>query len=222
MSGNARVWCLASTTGALVLACVCAVLSLMYAKATAKAGRPVRFLCRDTNQELAEYKNVQIGEWRVTVAIMADGVFSRGSGTPWADVKPYVRMDLDGPPRLGFDMDPKLIEVKDSEGHRFEIVAAWPEGSGSDGWYRFELDAIEFNRYVKYQPYDSWPGMLAGKGWRPDERYTLSLRVPFEIDGVEHAIEIPRIACFPRGRFRKSSGRVFPTRRLYDQWDRRE
>ena len=35
----------------------------------------------------------------------------------------------------------------------------------SDGWYPFELNAIELDRHVKHQLYASWPGMSDGEGW---------------------------------------------------------
>ncbi len=203
----------------VVLACL-NVAQLLGLGSGARRAR-VRYVYLDESGVLREEKTVRIGETRFDVSVCADEVPGFSWSGPVGDLRPYLKLVVgnreSGGGRPKFD--PMVIEVVDSEGHRFRVVGVWPgEGLGtlSRTAYRFELDAVEFNSHVKYQRYDSWLGMLDGEGWGPDERYTLRLRFPFKYRDEERVIEIDRIVCFPVGHrwhlrystslFRDSSG----------------
>jgi len=66
--------------------------------------------------------------------------------------------------------------------------------------YRYDLDAVEFNSHVRYQPTDLWSEVLAGQGRSGDAGYTFKLRFPFKYRNEERVIEIDRIVCFPVSR----------------------
>lgn len=186
----------------VVLACLNVAQLFGLGSGATRAG--VRFVYLDKSGELREEKTVRIGETQFDVSVCADEVPGFSWSGPVGDLRPYVKLVARNRESGGghTKFDPTAIEVVDSEGHRFRVVGVWPgEGFASLSRiaYRLELDAVEFNSHVKYQPYDSWQGMLDGEGWGPDERYTLRLRFPFTYRNQEGVIEIDRIVCFPVG-----------------------
>jgi len=190
----------------IILVTVLAILNVIQLLGMGFGGREarVRFVYLDGSGELREEDLAQIGETRFEVSLRADEVPGFG-GQPLGDLRPYVKLVVRNRKSGGGrpEIDPTVVEVIDSEGHRFRVVGVWP-GKGRASLkrieYRYYLDAVEFNSRVKYQQYDRWQGMLKGQGWGPENRHTLRLRLPLRYRNEERVIEIDRLVCLPFGR----------------------
>lgn len=171
-----------------------------YALPSRERAEHVKYLYLNNNR-LHKVKSVNCREAEFEASLSADMAPTPCLRGYLVDVKPYIILSI--VKRSSYSewpiIDPAKITLTDSEGHQFKVVGFWPEGETANteqAAYRFEIDAIDFNRRVKYQKYSNWEGMYQGEGWGPDERYTLSLRLPFEYKKESCVIEINRIAAF--------------------------
>lgn len=202
--------------GALVLACLGLALAL---RAATPEGAEFLFIGEPGTGRYADRKCAEVEGGRVCVGLVAESVWRRSS---WrsprhllVEMRPYVRLEFEGLKYSDFLVDPEEVVVQDSEGHRLKVVGIWPDGTSG---YRLDVDALNFNKYVKYQGNMRWTGHASR--WEPDRRYTLSLHFPFKCRGHEYVVDIPRMVCCRPSRWFLAQRDIFG-RKSSLRWDER-